>query len=143
MPQDNPRTETNRSEQQRGGDARFEQMRGENTAAAEMFTTQIGDMGKRSINAGLCMQTEMLDALQLIGRDWVACTTSEAELALNLPNRLAAARSMPEAITVYQQWLNEWLTMCSQDGRRLAADGQKFMTSGVRCLTAAPPGAAN
>jgi hypothetical protein len=143
MPQDNPRTETNRTEQQRAAGARFEQMRGENVAATEIFTTQIGDMGKRSISAGLRMQTEMLDALQLMSRDWVACTTSEAELAFNLPNRLAGARSIPEAITAYQQWLNEWLTMCSEDGRRLAADGQKFMTSGVRCLTSASPGAAN
>jgi hypothetical protein len=143
MPQDNPRTETNRGEQQRAPSARLEQMRGESVAAAEMFTTQIGDMGKRGISAGLRMQTEMLDALRLMNRDWVACTTSEAELALNLPNRLAGARSIPQAITAYQQWLNEWLTMCSEDGRRLAADGQKFMASGVRCLTSAPPGAAN
>jgi hypothetical protein len=88
MPQDNPRTETNRTEQQqRGGNStRSEQMRGENTAAAETFTAQIGDMGKRSFDAGLRMQTEMFDALQTISRDWVTCTTSEAELALNLPN---------------------------------------------------------
>jgi hypothetical protein len=139
---DNPRTDANRSEQQRAAGARFEQMRGENMATAETFTAQIGDMGRRGISAGLRMQTEMLDALQAISRDWVACTTSEAELALNLPNRLAGARSIPEAITAYQQWLSEWLAVCSEDGRRLAADGQKFMTSGVRCLTSAPPGAA-
>jgi hypothetical protein len=143
MPQDNLRTESTRTEQQQrgGGFARAEQMRGENAAAAEMFTAQIGDMGKRSINAGLRMQTEIFDALQTIGRDWVACTTSEAELALNLPNRLAGARTLPDAITAYQQWLTEWLTMCNEDGRRLVADGQRFMTSGVRCLTSASPGA--
>ena len=55
MPQDNLRTETKRAEtrhteqQQRGGNStRSEQMRGENMAAAETFTAQIGDMGKRS-----------------------------------------------------------------------------------------------
>ena len=145
MPQDNPRTETNRTErQQRGGSStRSEQMRGENMAAAETFTAQIGDMGKRSIDAGLRMQTEMFDALQTISRDWVTCTTSEAELALNLPNRLVGTRSIPEAMTAYQEWLNEWLTMCNEDGRRLVADGQKFMTTGVRCLTSASPGAQN
>ena len=150
MPQDNPRTETNRTEtyrtepQQRGGNStRSEQMRGENTAAAETFTTQIGDIGKRSIHAGLRMQTEMFDALQTISHDWITCTTSEAELALNLPNRLVGTRSIPEAITAYQEWLNEWLTICNEDGRRLVADSQKFMTSGIRCLTSASPGARN
>jgi hypothetical protein len=139
MPQDNPRTETHRTER---GSARAEQMRGENAATAETFTAQIGDMGKRSIHAGLRMQTEMFEALQSMSRDWVACATSEAELALNLPGRLAGARTMPEAVAAYQEWLNEWVTMCNEDGRRLAADGQKFMTSGVRCFTnasASPP----
>ncbi len=95
-------------------------------------------MGKRSLHAGLRMQTEMFDALQTISRDWMACATSEAELALKLPGRLAGARTMPEAVAAYQEWLNEWVTMCNEDGRRLAADGQKFMTSGVRCFTSAP-----
>lgn len=138
MAQDNPRTETSRTEQQRGGSTRSEQMRGENMAAAEIFTTQIGDLGTRSVHAGLRMQTEMFDVLQTISRDWVSCATSEAELALNLPNRLAGARSIPEAMTAYQEWLSEWLTLCNEDGRRLVADGQKFMTTGVRCLSAAP-----
>jgi hypothetical protein len=68
---------------------------------------------------------------------------SEAELALNLPNRLAGARSIPEAMTGCQEWLNEWLTMCNEDGRRLVADSQKFMATGVRCLTSVSPGAQN
>jgi hypothetical protein len=89
------------------------------------------------------MQTEIFDALQTISRDWVTCTTSEAELALNLPHRLVGTRSIPEAITAYQEWLNEWLTMCNEDGRRLAADGQKFMTTGVRCFTSPSPAAPN
>jgi hypothetical protein len=89
------------------------------------------------------MQTEMFDALQTISRDWVTCTTSETELALNLPNRLAGARSIPEAMTAYQEWLSEWLSRCNEDGRRLVADGQKFMTTGIRCLTSISPGAQN
>jgi hypothetical protein len=142
MPQDTPRTDTHRTEQPRGG-ARTEQMRGENVAAAETFTARIGDMSKRSIHVGLRMQTEMFDALHEISRDWVACATSEAELALNLPGRLARARTMPEAVAAYQEWLNEWVTRCNEDGHRLAADGQKFMTSGVRCLTSASADAPN
>jgi hypothetical protein len=143
MPQDNLRTDTNRTEQQRGASVRAEQMRGENVAAAEIFTAQLGDMGKRSLHVGLRMQTEMLDALQVISHDWMTCATSEAELAFKLPNRLAGARTMPEAIAAYQQWLNEWLAMCNEDGRRLVADGQKFMTSGVRCLTSVAPSQPN
>jgi hypothetical protein len=143
MPQDDLRAESPRSEQQRGGGKRSEQMRCENAAAAEMFSGQFSDLGKRSINAGLRMQTEMFEALHALSRDWVSCTTSEAELALNLPNRLAGARSIPQAITAYQGWLSELLTMCGEDTRLLMADGQRFMTSGVRCLSSASPSGAN
>jgi hypothetical protein len=134
MPQDNPRSETGRSEQQRSSSARSEQMRGDNAAATEAFTSQMGDMGTRSLNAGLRMQTEMLDTIQSISRDWMTRTTSEAELALNLPNRLAGVRSIPEAISTYQEWLGDWLNKCSEDGRRLVADSQKIVATGVRCF---------
>lgn len=144
MPQDNPRTETHRTEQQRGGGSpRSEQMRGEAAVMAEKFTAQVGDMGTRSINAGLRMQTEMIDALQAISRDWATCMTSEAEHAMSLPNRLAGARSLPDAVTAYHGWLSEWLTMCNEDGRRFAADAQKFMAAGARCFASAGPGAPN
>jgi hypothetical protein len=33
--------------------------------------------------------------------------------------------------------------MCNEDGRRLVADGQKFMTSGVRCFTSPSASAPN
>ena len=133
MPQDYPRTETQPTQQ----------MRGKNVAAAKMFNLQFGDMGKRSIHAGLRMQTEIFDALQTISLDWVRSTTTETELALNLPNRLAGAHSIPEAMTAYQEWLSEWLTRCNEDGSRLVADGQNFTTTGIRCFSSISPGARN
>jgi hypothetical protein len=143
MPQDHPRTETGRTAQQRGGSARSEQPRGETTPSAEKITAQIGDMSERSIDAGLRMQTDMLDALQMISRDFMTCATSEAELAMKLPNRIAGARSIPDAVAAYHEWLGEWLTMCNEDGRRLMADGQKFMAAGARCFSGAASGAPN
>jgi hypothetical protein len=141
MTQDHPRTET--GQQRGGGRPRPEQMRGESAAAVETFTAEIGDMGTRGINAGLRMQTEMFDALQMISHDWMTCATSEAELVMKLPNRLAGARSVPDAITAYHEWFSEWMTMCNNDGRRLMADGQKFMAAGARCFSSAAPGAPN
>ena len=87
MPQDDQRTDKDHGRQQRGG-ARSEQMRGENTAAAEAMSTRMAEIGANSFNAGLRMQTEMFDTLQTIGHQWMERRTCEAELALNLPNRL-------------------------------------------------------
>ena len=76
-----------------------------------------------------------------ISRDWMARATSEAEFAFRLPNKLTAAQSVPDAFTAYHEWLNEWMSMCSEDGRRLVADSQRIMDKGVRCFVPASPGA--
>ena len=140
MPQDDPRTERDSGRQQRGG-ARPEQMRSENTAAAEPVSTRMAEIGANSFNAGLRMQTEMLDTLQTIGHEWMERRTCEAELALNLPNRLAAARTLPDAVAAYQEWLSEWLAMCNEDSRRFISDGQKIVATSVRCFTNISPSA--
>ena len=141
MPQDDPRTEKELTRQQRGGSSRSEQTRGGTTAAAEEMATRVGDLGTSTLNAGLRMQTEMFDTLRTIGREWMERKTSEAEFALNLPNRLAGVHSIPEAVSTYQEWLSEWLTLCNEDGRRLLADGQRIMVTSARCFTNISPGA--
>jgi hypothetical protein len=138
MPQDDPRTDKDYGRQQRAG-ARSEQMRGENTAAAEAMSTRMAETGANSFNAGLRMQAEMFDTLQTIGRQWVERRTCEAELALNLPNRLVGALTLPDAVSVYQEWLGEWLAMCDEDGRRFVSDGQKIVATSVRCFTNISP----
>jgi hypothetical protein len=140
MPQDDQRTDKDHGRQQRGG-ARSEQMRGENTAAAEAMSTRMAEIGANSFNAGLRMQTEMFDTLQTIGHQWMERRTCEAELALNLPNRLVGARTLPDAVAAYQEWLSEWLAMCNEDSRRFVSDGQKIVATSVRCFTNISPSA--
>jgi hypothetical protein len=142
MPQDDPRTEKDSSRQQRGG-ARAEQMRSENVAAAEQMSARMAEIGTGSLNAGLRMQTEMFDTLQTIGRHWMERRSCEAELALNLPNRLAGARTLPDAVAAYQEWLSEWVAMCNEDSRRFVADGQKIVATGMRCFTNISPSPAS
>jgi hypothetical protein len=140
MPQDDPRTEKDSVKQQRGG-ARAEQMRSENIAAAEQMSARMAEIGTSGLSAGLRMQTEMFDTLQIIGREWIERRTCEAEFALNLPNRLAGARTLPDAVSAYQEWLSGWLAMCNEDSRRFVADGQKIVATGVRCFTSVSPSA--
>jgi hypothetical protein len=140
MPQDDLRTDTDFNRQPRGG-ARQEQMRGENTAAAEAMSARMAEIGANRLNGGLRMQTEMAETLQAIGREWMERRALEAEFALSLPNRLASVRTYAEALAVYQQWLNGWLALCQEDGQRFLSDGQRIMASGMRCFTNNSPAA--
>lgn len=139
MPQENPRNESQRSDNLRSESSRSEHLRGEKTAAAGGVNAQFAEMGAKSVTAGLRMQKELFETFNDISRDWFARATSEAELAFKLPRQLTNARSVPDALSAYQQWLNEWMSMWGEDGRRLVSDGQKIMDTGVRCFTNVSP----
>lgn len=144
MPQDNQRSDSHRTEDSRAGSGRTERSRSEKaTAAAAAMSSAFGETGVKGVAAGLRVQTEMLSLLSEIGQEWFARATSEAELAFKLPNKLTAARSVPDAISAYQEWLGEWMSMRGEDSRRLIANGQRIVETGVRCFAHATPAATN
>jgi len=139
MPQDNPRNDNQRSDNSRAEAPRGDRARAEKSSAANAMNSPFGDIGTRSMTAGLRLQKEMLDVLQGISREWLSRASSEAELALQLPNKLTAARTMPDAFSAYQEWLIEWMAMRGEDGRRLISDSYKILDTGVRCLVDTAP----
>jgi hypothetical protein len=139
MPQEHPRNESQRSDNPRSESLRSEHLRGEKSAGASAVNAQFAEVGAKSVTAGLRMQKELFETFQDISRDWFARATSEAELAFKLPRQLTNARSVPDAMSAYQEWLNEWLSMCGEDGRRLISDGQKIMDTSARCFANASP----
>jgi hypothetical protein len=54
---------------------------------------------------------------------------------VKLSNRLSAARSVPDAIAAYQEWLSEEMGARAEDARRLMSNGQKFMDTSTRLLS--------
>jgi hypothetical protein len=127
MPQDHPRTENQRA-------------RSEKSPRPDiMADAPFGEISARSINAGLRMHKQMLDVFEDIGREWFASTTSKAELALKLPNKLTGAGSVPGAFSAYQEWLGEWMNMFGEDSRRFISDSQKIMDAGARCFADTAP----
>jgi hypothetical protein len=108
------------------------------------MSAAFGEMSARGVTAGLRGQQRILDVLSDISRQWVARAAAETELALRLPNKLTSARSLPDAVSAYQEWFDEWMSMFGEDGRRLVSDGRKLIDTGVRCFAAdATPAAAD
>jgi hypothetical protein len=143
MPQDNPRSDTERYEHTRGDNARSERSRSERPSIASVMSAPFEEMGVRSVSAGFRAQRKMLDVLSDIGQEWLVRATAEAELALRLPNKLTNARSMPDAFSAYQEWFNEWMSMFGEDTRRFVSDGGKLIDTSVRCFAEATPSATN
>jgi hypothetical protein len=79
--------------------------------------------------------SEVFNTLQEMRRDWMARATAEVELSLKLSKKLTDAHSVPDAITAYQEWLNdEMMSARTEDARLLMSNGQKFMDTSSRLL---------
>jgi hypothetical protein len=134
-------TEHSRTEHSRDDTTTSADYAGGAQASPQMPNMPFGEVGVGNVKAALRLQTEMFDVLHDIGRNWVARATSEAEFAFGLPNKLTAAQTVPDALSAYHEWLNEWMNMCSEDSRRFIADSQRIMDKSVGCFSGASHGA--
>jgi hypothetical protein len=79
--------------------------------------------------------SEIFKTLQEMSRDWMTRATAEVELSLKLSKKLTDAHSVPDAVTAYQEWLNEEMGARAEDARLLMSNGQKFMDTSSRFLS--------
>jgi hypothetical protein len=138
MPYDDDMTNTANP---RDESARAQRSDNQTSMKASPSIAPFGEMGLRNVKAALRLQMEMFEVLHDVGRDWLKRTASEAELALNLPNKLTAAQTVPAALSAYQEWLGEWMSMVGEDGRHFIADGQKIVDRSVSCFADRSPAA--
>jgi hypothetical protein len=92
------------------------------------------EMGKKRLDAVVGAQTEFLGRLQEVNQDLLARAQTEAEFISELVGKLTAARSLPEAAAVYQDWVSQHIQMLAEDGRRFMIEGQRFMQVGARAF---------
>jgi hypothetical protein len=96
---------------------------------------EMAEMGKKRIENFVDTQRELLTQLQESNRQWFDRMQSEAKIASDFANKVMGARSIPEAMTAYQEWANRQLEMTAEDAKRLFTDGQKFMEASTRLLS--------
>jgi hypothetical protein len=104
-------------------------------ATAESTAASMFKSGKERTEAMLGIQKELLDMYDQAGRDWLARIKSEAELWSELAAKLSAARSVPEAVELYQQCISQRMKMVTQDAQRLSEDYGSFIQKLSRSLS--------
>jgi hypothetical protein len=138
MPYDDDMTNTVNP---RDESARAKRPGNQSSTKASPSIAPFAEMGPRNVKAALRLQMEMFDVLHDVGRDWLKRAASEAELAFDLPNKLTAAQTVPAVLSAYQEWLNEWMSMVSEDGRHFIANSQKIVDRSVSCFADRSPDA--
>jgi hypothetical protein len=101
---------------------------------------EMAEMGKKRVENLFDAQRELLNKLQETNRQWFDRIQLEAKIASDYANKVMVARSIPDAMTAYQEWANRQLEMTAEDAKHLFADGQKFVEAGTRLMSNGPPG---
>ena len=138
MPYDDDMTNTANP---RDESARAKRPGNQSSTKASPSIAPFAEMGPRNVKAALRLQMEMFVVLHDVGRDWLKRAASEAELAFDLPNKLTAAQTVPAVLSAYQEWLSEWMSMVSEDGRHFIANSQKIVDRSVSCFADRSPDA--
>jgi hypothetical protein len=80
-------------------------------------------------------QTELLDLFRTTNQQWLDRMQAEAKLASEFASKLAAARSVPDAMAVCQEWSSRRFAMLAEDAKHVLDDTQKFMQTAAHVLT--------
>ena len=80
------------------------------------------------------VQSELTEKATEINRYWADRGRSEASLASELACKLAAAHSISDALTAWQEWSSQRVQRMAEDGKHLVADIQEVMKAGTRLL---------
>jgi hypothetical protein len=86
----------------------------------------------------LGLQNEVFAYLQEANRNWFARMQAEASIASEFTNKVAAARSVADYASAYQEWLDRHLKLLAEDGPRLFSDTQKLIETGARIFARGP-----
>jgi hypothetical protein len=90
--------------------------------------------GQEQTEAMLGMQKELLDTYEQASRAWLARARSEVDLWTELATKLAANRSLPEALGTYQECVTQRMQMAAEDGRQMSEGCQKLLQTFTRPL---------
>jgi hypothetical protein len=97
-----------------------------------LVSAELADVGKEQIEAFGNAQAALLEEFQETNKRWLAHLQVEASLASEFATKLAAARSIPEAVTACQEWNGRQFEMMAQEGKHLLAAGVRFLSIGHR-----------
>ena len=94
------------------------------SAGAESFLK----LGREQTEATFKIQKDVLEAYEEASRAWLARVQSEVDLWSQLATKLAATRSVPEALSAYQESVTQRMQMAAEDGKRMSDDCREIMS---------------
>jgi hypothetical protein len=89
----------------------------------------------------LKMHKDLLDAYDHASRVWLARVKSEVDLWSDVAAKLAASRSVPDALQAYQRCVVQRMQLATEDGRQMFDECQRITRQITRSMTNGANGA--
>ena len=102
------------------------------TSATPQNVFQIGANRFESL---LEVHRKLINAFEQVQRDRLARTMEETKLASEFAAKVASARSIPDVMAIYQQWITKCEEMMAEDGRKFLDDSQKMANAVLSLLS--------
>jgi len=99
------------------------------------FPTDFTAISQKCMQEFAQAQGEILGEVQELSQEWANRLQSEAKMASEFGSKLTKARSIADAVAVYQDWNSKRLECAADDGKRLFGHIQKSMERGARLLS--------
>ena len=83
----------------------------------------------------MAVHKRLLDTFEQVQRDRLTRTMEETKLASEFAAKVASARSIPDVMALYQQWIMKCEEMMAEDGRKFLDDSQKVANAALSLLS--------
>jgi len=78
---------------------------------------------------------KLLDTFGQVQRERIARTMEETKLASEFAAKVAGARSIPDIMVIYQEWITKCEELIAEDGRKFLHDSQKVANAALALLS--------
>ena len=88
-------------------------------------------IGANRFESLMAVHKRLLDTFEQVQRDRLTRTMEETKLASEFAAKVASARSIPDVMALYQQWIMKCEEMMAEDGRKFLDDSQKVANAAL------------
>jgi len=81
------------------------------------------------------VQNLLLDTFEQFNRHQLARGKREMEFASEFAGKITSARSVPDVMNAYQNWISKPMTLYNEAGRKLFEDSQRVLNTTMKLLS--------
>ena len=101
---------------------------------ASVTTRSVLQIGTKRFESLMEVHKKLLDTFGQAQRERIARTMEETKLASEFAARVASARSIPDIMVIYQEWIMKCEELIAEDGRKFLHDSQKVANTALSLL---------